>query len=448
MVSALAGAFAGALSCAPAGEGGARRAAPPVAAASAVPTAPMRAPIVSTRWGEQYRELTARATEAYQRRDWAAFVEASEQALAAFPGHPVFLYNLACAYGVSGRAEDAARLLDELTTRHVFFDGKAENDFAPVRENPAFARAAARLEAVARETRPGGEIAFALPERDLLVEGVAHDPASGSFFVGSVHRRKIVRLEVGKAPRDFVAEGLLGVFGLDVDVTRGLLWACTGALPAMTGYRDADRGRAEALAFDLRTGVLARRVVVATEGKHVCNDLAVLGEGELLVSDSLAGEVLRVVPGVDEPRPFLPAGVLVSPQAIAVSREALFVADYSLGLVRVDRASGEVALVAAPAEAVLTGIDGLRIVSGGLVAIQNGVTPHRVVALTLAPGGRRVERARVLAQADPRWAEPTLGTVVGGALYYVANSQWPAFGRDANPAPETLAAPILLKLAL
>ncbi|HEU4539455.1 MAG TPA: hypothetical protein VFS00_35290, partial [Polyangiaceae bacterium] len=62
--------------------------------------------------------------------------------------------------------------------------------------------------------------------------------------------------------------------------------------------------------------------------------------------------------------------------------------------------------------------------------------------------GRRVERVRVLAQADPRWAEPTLGVVVGGAFYYVGNSQWQAFGRATPPAPDSLAPPAVFKLAL
>lgn len=399
------------------------------------------------RWGERYRALRAAAAEAYKRRDLAAFVATSEQAIGEFRGHPTLLYNLACAYGLSGRADDAARAIDELADRHAYFDIGGEADLDPVRESPAFVRAAARLKAVERETRSGGEIAFSLSERDLLTEGVAHDPASGAFFVGSVHRRKIVRIDPGKAPRDFVAEGLLGVFGLDVDTERGLLWACTGALPEMAGYRESDAGRSEALAFDLRTGALTRRVVVANGGKHACNDLAVAAGGELFVSDPISGEVLRVGPG-GEPRPLVPAGVLVSPQAIVPTPEALFVADYALGLARVDRASGRVELLPAPEGVALTGIDGLRLAAGGLVAIQNGVSPHRIVALTLAPGSRRIERARVLAEADPRWNEPTLGTVVGGAFYYIGNSQWPAFARGASPAPESLAPPSVFKLTL
>ena len=36
---------------------------------------------------------------------------------------------------------------------------------------------------------------FTLAERDLLTEGIAYDPKTRSFFVGSVHQRKILRVD-------------------------------------------------------------------------------------------------------------------------------------------------------------------------------------------------------------------------------------------------------------
>jgi hypothetical protein len=443
----LVGAFVTASACSPAPEGGRAPRAPARAAYPVAPLSRAEPAPPTARWGERFRALRARAAEAYRLRDRSAFTAANEEGVRAFPGQPTFLYNLACAYGLEGRADDAARRLDELAARGAYFETATETDFDAVRASPAFARAAARLEALKRDARPGGEVAFALAERDLLAEGVAHDAASGAFFVGSVRRRKIVRVAPGGAARDFAAEGLLGVFGLDVDGARGLLWACTSAVPEMAGYREADAGRAEAVAFDLRTGAVARRVAVAAGGGHACNDLAVVGGGDVLVSDSVSGEVLRVGPA-GEPRPLVPAGVLVSPQAIAAAPDAFFVADYALGLARVDRATGAVDLVTPPENVALTGIDGLRYAGGRLVAIQNGVRPHGVLALTLAPGGRRVDAARVLARADSRWSEPTLGVVVGGALYYVANSQWEAFGGGRSPAPDALAPPQILRLEL
>lgn len=73
------------------------------------------------------------------------------------------------------------------------------------------------------------------------------------------------------------------------------------------------------------------------------------------------------------------------------------------------------------------GIDGLYRHGNTLVAIQNGIRPHRVSA--------------------PDFDEPTLGAVVGDRLFFVANSQWNRFDRD-NELPDQLAGPIILSVAI
>ena len=102
------------------------------------------------------------------------------------------------------------------------------------------------------------------------------------------------------------------------------------------------------------------------------------------------------------------------------------------------------------ADSVLTlGIDGLYFHRGSLVGIQNGVTPHRVARFTLSPAGDRVLRAEVLERAHPRYDEPTLGVLVDGELYYIANAQWERFGEDGRIAkPEALTPPAVLRLRL
>ena len=85
------------------------------------------------------------------------------------------------------------------------------------------------------------------------------------------------------------------------------------------------------------------------------------------------------------------------------------------------------------------GIDGLYFHRGGLIGIQNGVTPHRVARFTLGPSGDRVIRAEVLERAHPRYDEPTLGVLVDGELYYIANAQWERFGEDGRIAESRFA---------
>jgi hypothetical protein len=70
-----------------------------------------------------------------------------------------------------------------------------------------------------------------------------------------------------------------------------------------------------------------------------------------------------------------------------------------------------------------------------------------VVRFTLGPAGDRLLGAEVLERAHPRYQEPTLGVLVSGALYYVANAQWERFGDDGRVA-ESLERPVVLRLPL
>jgi hypothetical protein len=135
---------------------------------------------------------------------------------------------------------------------------------------------------------------------------------------------------------------------------------------------------------------------------------------------------------------------------MAVSKDGrfLFVADYVQGVVRVDLASRKTVLLETPPRLVTTGIDGLVVAGDSLVGIQNGIEPHRVVRLKLDPAGERIVEGTVIERANPHFDEPTLGTLVGRDFYYVANSQYGAFGEDGRPDPARLKPPVVLKLPL
>jgi hypothetical protein len=142
---------------------------------------------------------------------------------------------------------------------------------------------------------------------------------------------------------------------------------------------------------------------------------------------------------------------VVAAQGLALTPDErfLYVADYARGILRVDLGRRIVTRTEA-ADSVLTlGIDGLYYHEGRLVGIQNGVAPHPVAGFTIDRAGTRVLATEVLERAHPRHQEPTLGVVVEGELYYVANSQWERFGEDGRVAhPDSLLPTAVLRLRL
>jgi hypothetical protein len=144
------------------------------------------------------------------------------------------------------------------------------------------------------------------------------------------------------------------------------------------------------------------------------------------------------------------AGRLGSPQGLAPTPDgqALVVADYSSGLWRVARAGGEPVRMAAPDDAVLIGIDGLVSDGRSLYALQNGVSPQRVLKLTLNSAWTRIDQVQVLAANLSQIAEPTTGLILDGDLVFVARSQWSDFAADGSLRTSTPDPAIIARLRL
>jgi hypothetical protein len=400
------------------------------------------------------RRLLTEAAAAHEQKDYAVFLQKTQAAAALSPRSPRALYNLACAQALTGHPADAVAALDRVTALGVYLDAQADADFAGIKETPAFQAAMARAAALNVPVATGVE-AFRLKEKDLVTEGLAHDPKTGDFFLSSVHKRKIVRVGKDGVARDFVREGqdgLWSVLALKIDVPRKLLWATSAALQEGLGFRKEDEGKAALFAFHLDSGKLARRIEAPADGKkHNLNDLVIDAQGAVFVSDSMSGHLFRLSPGAEQLGVVVEPGVFASPQGLVLSPDGrtLWVADYSRGLSRVEVGSGRAQLVDPPKDAVLAGIDGLLAHGRDLIAIQNGIRPHRVVRIALDATGAGVASVKVLDRAHPAYDEPTLGVIVGDDLFYIANSQWGSFTKDGALWPlEKMHEPVVLRLGL
>ena len=295
-----------------------------------------------------------------------------------------------------------------------------------------------RLEQNRQPVSPSS-VAFEVPERELLTEGIAYDPKTEAFYVSSVRRGQILRVDKGGAVTRLAPDepAHWAALGLRVDAKRQALWAASTSMPQTTGHVPADSGRSGVLRYDLRTGKLAKRYdVPADSTPHALGDLIVTRAGDVYATDSRAPVLWRIPAKGDTLERFLESPLFLSAQGLALTPDerTLYVADYARGLLRVDLQARTVTPLEAADSVLPLGIDGLYWRDGKLIGIQNGVQPHRVSRFTLSKAGDRVIRGEILERAHPRYNEPTLGVLVGDALYYVANSQWERFGEDGRIA--------------
>lgn len=393
-----------------------------------------------------------KARAAHDARDLAGFREWSHKVVALAPRSTRALYNLACAHALNGDAPTAVAILGRLTTMGVATDAAQDPDFDFIRSTPEFKAALDRAKTL--ESRVGSsDVAFRLSENDLITEGVAYDPKSRSFFVSSVRKRKVVRRAADGQLSDFTkpADGLLSAVGLAVDAERRRLWVTTQGFPQMEGFQKEDKGRSFLMEYDLDAGRLRHRIAPpAGVERAELSDVAVSGSGDVFVANPVTGRVYVLRSGEAELRILTDAGPIGSAQGLAPSPDGrfLFVADYAQGIVRVDTATGVALLLPVPTDSAVTGIDGLALHGSDLIGVQNGVRPNRVIRLRLDAGFDAITAVETLVRNHPDFDEPTLGTLVDGAFYYVANSQYAKVRDDGTLDADRLRPPTVLRLVL
>ena len=376
------------------------------------------------------------AREAYGRKDYPAFLTQMRAAEAAEPTRPRVLLGLASAQALGGAPQEVAATLERLAAMGLTFAVEKEEDFAAIRDTPAF-KAVIEHFAKNKSTVVGSaKAAFTLKDTEL-VEGVAFDAARNRYLVGSVRHRKVIAVDgATKRARDFVKPygvELAGVFGLAIDASRQVLWVSTAWLPQVSGYTEAEKNRSGVLKLDLKTGAKLGSWYLPQDVGHVLGDLVVAANGDVFTTDSVTPAVYRV-DGAKGGLEKWAQGPWRSPQGLAFSADGarLYVADYALGLFVIEVATKKVSPVKTPRDVASVGIDGLYMVEGALVATQNGIEPQRVMRFSLDEAGTSVTGQKVLLGADPRVDDLSLGTVVGQTLLINAHSGWSEFDDDGK----------------
>ena len=283
---------------------------------------------------------------------------------------------------------------------------------------------------------------------------MAFDPRTGSFFVGSMHRRKIVRRDRDGRVRDWAGpeHGLWSILGIKIDTTIGELWAnsCNlGDELPMTPADPATVGRGVLLRLRLSDGSVVRRYEPPEAARPLCfNDLALSPSGDVYLTAGTGG-LWRLPRGGDTLERLIRDSTLRLNGVATGPDGALYAADDSLGPLLVEPASGRWRRVTAPAGSTVRGIDGLYVHGGALVWIQNGVEPARVVRARLAKDGATLGHFRVLDAGHPDYAVPTTGVVVGDTLFYVATAQLGAIRPGGHVAPaDSMRENVILRLTI
>jgi hypothetical protein len=339
-----------------------------------------------------------------------------EKRLPQIPDRGAALYFLAASKQHLGEPLEALKLLKECLALQEGFDPAGNPGLKVLKGDKEFDDLVAGVhhdfpvEAHARG-------AFVSEEKDLVPEGLAYDARRNVFYLSSLLRRKIVKISADGNFSEFVPAGrdrLLPILGIRVDPNDGTVWA--------DSWDDAV-DRSELLHFD-GSGYLMGRFAPHDAAKHGFNDLVVMKNGLIFLTDSVNNQVLRFDPRAHAFNAVAIYRELSEPNGIAVSddEQQIFVAD-DFGMVKVELRDLKSIEVDAGGHNTLAGIDGLYWYKGSLIGVQNGIGSPRIAVFRLSADGSRVTKATVLENRSAYMDQPTTGAIRGDSFYFIVNSQ-------------------------
>jgi hypothetical protein len=302
------------------------------------------------------------------------------------------------------------------------------------------------------------EVAFTIPEKDLIPEGITYDPTTGDFYLSSILKDKIVKVSKGKTT-DLIKtghEGFQGGVGLHVDHKRRILWTCSGNIMG-------NKFRRAIHAFDLNTMKLLKKDVHAIDTvRRFYNDLTIADDGSVFITDTFDNSLWKWSLDMESPDEKnigpvrlsldavveFPNGIVITPD-----NEYLIVAT-ARGLKRVKINTNHVEILPKPEGSLSSsGLDGIEYYKGSIIAVQNGYEKNsdmKLVRYYLSKDHDKIEKVVVLDTGNKYFAVPTTLTIVNDEVFVIANSQLDNFDQEKLKiiAPEKLTETVVLRYKL
>lgn len=379
---------------------------------------------------DDFASLYTKAKDAYKTKALDEFQTLIQKAVKLNPGHQGALYYAGIACSLRGRPDEAVILLE----RCIAIDSRyplSTNPDLMVLEGRSDFKNLLRFQAEATKPVITSDTAFVIPDRQLHAEGIACDPKTNTFYLGSIHKSKIVTITANGDVQDFLKKpikDITSVFGLKVDAEKRLLWACSSPIPETNSYKPSMHSAVFKFNIDNKN-LLETYKPDSTIIGSVFGDLAVGPQGTIFISDSKNNIIFRLNELTKRLESYFTSPDFRNIQGLAFSDDGtlLYIADYINGLFVLKTTTKQLTKLTELPLVSLKGIDGLLYHKKSLIAIQNGVFPLRSVRYVLDDSGFNIQSSQTIDSHHPAFNEPTLGTIVGETLYYIANSQWSGY---------------------
>jgi sugar lactone lactonase YvrE len=394
---------------------------------------------VASLQAQELQRSYAEAMAAYKVRDYPLFYERIKAASKLHPYHQGILYQLGTAAALTGKKAEAIHNLKQAVLINADFRLAGIADFNSIKDSPEFKKLL-NLQKEWQSSVIHSDTAFIIKDRNLHTEGIEYDPIHKTFYLGGIHKRKVVTVTSDGKVSNFCPsafEGMTSIFGIKADLKTNILWVCSSPMQEMENYDSTTRSAV--FQFELSSGKLLHKYRPALNSKSgVYGDLIISKNGNVFVSDSENNNIITINQKTNKIEPYYSSPEFWNIQGMALSADEkfLFIADYVKGIYRLNTKTKELIEVKTVAEVSLKGVDGIYFYNNSLIAIQNGVNPTRSTQYFLNKDLNEIISFEIIDRKHPAFGEPTLGVIDGKTFYYIANSQWSGYDDQHHIRPD------------
>jgi glyoxylase-like metal-dependent hydrolase (beta-lactamase superfamily II) len=374
----------------------------------------------------------ALSNKAYQSKKYTEYHRLMSQIVMLAPHDYKHRYNLACGSALIGNVQHSVKILQFLLDENYDLAVLAEtdSDFKRIRSSESFQKL---LRHIREKTQPlnNSQLAHSIPEKDLIPEGITYDPVDKAFYLGSVEKCKIIKIDRHGRVSDFTKprqDGLVVVLGLRVDAKRRVLWAVSSY-----GFYKANLprellGTSGVFKFDLSSKKLLKKYMLPQQEGHSLNDLTLHPNGDVYVTDWRKSAAYYISASENTIEKFM--DLPHRPNGIDLSQDGskLFIAGTDIGVL--DIATKTFKGLEHPKNVYLSG-DGLYYYQNSLIAVQNGGL-RKITRFYLNKNQDEIISSKALEAYHPLFNLPTTGVIIGEYFYYIANSQIREYDKEGR----------------
>lgn len=266
-------------------------------------------------------------------------------------------------------------------------------------------------------------VAYRVSEQDLIPEGITYSSSTNSFYISSIYKTKIVRIDAETGVfEDFISSDLLDIrfLGMITDETRNHLWACGN----MTRN---DKKYSTVAKFNLQSGELLKSYQHVDTVGSTYNDLVLDKEGNVYFTNYPQNRIMLIDQQTDSVKTFFEGMEIEHPNGITISpdNKYLYIASGTKGIRVLDISTNQ--SVDEPDTSISsTVIDGLKYYQNNLIAIQNGYDDQsntKICKYFLDQTKTKITKMEIIDQNNPLFDVPTTFVIVANDLYCLATSQ-------------------------